>query len=102
MLLSLVQTAKGSIRRSLAAEIECKECNPFRAYVTAPGARKPYGSTPQQSPFDAERIGAQLRPTVPPNVAEAPKVDARMLLNLNWDVLLAVSCSALLGRTDSQ
>jgi len=33
----------------------------------------------------------------PPTVAEAPKVDARMLPDLDWSALCNVSCSALLG-----
>ena len=42
-------------------------------------------------------LGAQLRTTAPPRIAEPPKVNARRLPNLDWNALLAASCSALLG-----
>ncbi len=35
-------------------------------------------------------------------VTEAPKVDARMLPDFDWNALCHVSCSALLGSADSQ
>ena len=41
--------------------------------------------------------GAQLRPRAPPKVGRSPKIDARMLPDLNWNALCHVSCSALLG-----
>jgi hypothetical protein len=77
MLLLLVQTAEGSIRRSLAAEIKGTNRNIFRAYATVPGTRKPYGSTPQQSPFDAERhVGLRTPCGLMPHLDGATRTSA--------------------------
>ncbi len=43
-------------------------------------------------------LAIQIRPTV----AEAPKVDGRMLTDPDWNALCHVSCSALLGGEPCQ
>ncbi len=42
-------------------------------------------------------VGAQLRGTGRPTVAEAPTVDARRLPDFDWNALWLVSCSGLLA-----